>query len=289
MSNPPPQGGWPRPILDSGTPRRTWSCGIPKPAYISLTRVAHSLPDRHPPSRPQPLHPTRESEKFMTPPLTTSSPYQFGRWLGARRHRRLRGSPDHVSSLSRPGTRPGIRPVIRNDLLEGEHLVSVSRCVSAAGIGFLVILCPPGSWAFLTVGLPASSRTPTGFPRFARSSNDRGGCPLYPGDDGAHPDRPRSPARACRITATRPCTPSQPSIHAGLCLTRHQPRVQAISPVRSSPRRWLPDGTGALGLSPELRTPPLRATHVGVGTGQLSTSLKHALRHQPNLQPRGFT
>ena len=29
----------------------------------------------------------------------------------------------------------------------------------------------------------------------------------------------------------------------------------------------LPDGTRALGLSPELRTPPLRATHVGVGTG----------------------
>jgi len=123
MSNPPPQGGWPRPILDSGTPRRTWSCGIPKPAYISLTRVAHSLPDRHPPSRPQPLHPTRESEKFMTPPLTTSSPYQFVRWLGARRHRRLRGSPDHVSSLSRPGTRPGIRPVIHDDQLEALALL----------------------------------------------------------------------------------------------------------------------------------------------------------------------
>jgi hypothetical protein len=32
--------------------------------------------------------------------------------------------------------------------------VAGSRCLSAAGIGFLVILCPPRSWAFLTVGLP---------------------------------------------------------------------------------------------------------------------------------------
>jgi hypothetical protein len=95
----------------------------------------------------------------------------------------------------------------------GDHLVSVSRCVSAAGIRFLVILFPPGNWAFLTVGLPArpmTSRTQTGFPRFARTSNDRGGCPLYPGDDGAHPAWPRSQARACRISAARPCTPPQP-------------------------------------------------------------------------------
>ena len=30
----------------------------------------------------------------------------------------------------------------------------VSCCLSAAGVGFMVILCPLGSWAFLTVGLP---------------------------------------------------------------------------------------------------------------------------------------
>jgi hypothetical protein len=32
--------------------------------------------------------------------------------------------------------------------------VPVSRCLSAAGVGFMAILCPLGSWAFLTVGLP---------------------------------------------------------------------------------------------------------------------------------------
>jgi hypothetical protein len=33
-------------------------------------------------------------------------------------------------------------------------IVPVSRCLSATGIRFLVILCPPGNWAFLAVGLP---------------------------------------------------------------------------------------------------------------------------------------
>lgn len=36
----------------------------------------------------------------------------------------FRGSPDHVSALSRPGTGPGIRPVIRDDFLEGSIIVS---------------------------------------------------------------------------------------------------------------------------------------------------------------------
>ncbi len=45
------------------------------------------------------------------------------RWLRRRCHRRLRVSPDHVSSLSRPGTRPGIRPVIHADQLEALALL----------------------------------------------------------------------------------------------------------------------------------------------------------------------
>ena len=36
----------------------------------------------------------------------------------------LTGSPDRVSTLSRPGTRPGIRPVIRDDRLEEAAIVS---------------------------------------------------------------------------------------------------------------------------------------------------------------------
>src|SRR2546423_4694678 len=38
---------------------------------------------------------------------------------------------------------------------EGPAITSwFSRCLSATCIRFLVILCPPGNWAFLAVGLP---------------------------------------------------------------------------------------------------------------------------------------
>jgi hypothetical protein len=41
-----------------------------------------------------------------------------------------------------------------------------------------------------------------GFPRSARTSCDRGGRPLCPGDNGAHPDRGHFPAGARRFAAT---------------------------------------------------------------------------------------
>ena len=85
--------------------------------------------------------------------------------------------------------------------------VGVSRRLSAAGFRFSAILFPPRSSALLTVGLPATKRhgrTSTGLPRSARTSYDRVGCPLYPGDGGAHPGRRRSPTCACRITTARP-------------------------------------------------------------------------------------
>ena len=83
---------------------------------------------------------------------------------------------------------------------------------------------------------PARGRTQTGFPRFARSSCDRGGCSLYPGDDGAHPDWPRSPARICRFSTARPCTPPQPPSNARLRMTRHQRGFKQFTrPVFPSP------------------------------------------------------
>ncbi len=41
------------------------------------------------------------------------------------------------------------------------------------------------------------------------------------------------------------------------------------SPVRPAPRLWPPDGSGALGLPLELRTPPLPAAHVEGGARSL--------------------
>jgi len=76
MSNPLPLEGWPRSSLDSGTPRRTMVPRHPKPAYISLTRVAHSKPNRHPPSRPHPFARAAKARNHAAP-LTNRSPYQI--------------------------------------------------------------------------------------------------------------------------------------------------------------------------------------------------------------------
>jgi hypothetical protein len=143
-----------------------------------------------------------------------------------------------------------------------------SRCLSAAGVRFLVILRPPGSWALLTVGLPANGRTQTGFPCFTRTSCDRGGCPLYSGDNGAHPDRSRSPASVRRFSTAQSLHPATTIHPCGAPLDEASTKGSNdfTRPIFPSPvaTGW---NSSVLGLNPELRTPPSRATHVGVGTG----------------------
>ncbi len=187
-------------------------------------------------------------------------------------HRQLRGSPDHVSALSSPGTRPGIRPVIswrgrsscrgflspfgRRDWLFGHPVPAkelglprgrltrpdgagprrgfrVSHARAAIGVG---ALSTPGTTVLTLTGVAHR-------PAFAVSQ---------------------------RLS---PCTPPQPSIHAGLRLTKHQPRVQTISPVRSSPRLWLPDETGTLGLEPRASHPALTSHARRGGDRSSSTDL----------------
>jgi hypothetical protein len=138
----------------------------------------------------------------------------------------------------------------------------------APALACWAVLFPPESWAFLTVGLPGrgSARTPTGFPRSACARCDRGGCPLCPGDGGVHTADQVPPAAACRFAAASPAPRSDiPS--PGLTLTRrHQGFAHAHPsglPLTCDPRT----GRGSLGLNPELRTPPLPATHVRAGTG----------------------
>ena len=90
------------------------------------------------------------------------------------------GSPDRVSALSRPGTRSVSGRLSDDGQLEGAgHRVPVSRCVSAAGISFLVILFPPRDWASPYGRLTGArdGRTSTGFPCFARTSCDPGWVP----------------------------------------------------------------------------------------------------------------
>jgi hypothetical protein len=146
----------------------------------------------------------------------------------------------------------------------------------------------------LSSGRPTSpphrpGRTQTGFPRSARTRHDRGGRPLYPGDDGAHPDRPRSPPRVRRFSTARPCTPPRPSIDARLSLTKHQRGFKQIArpdfPSRDTPG-WI---RSASGFPPSSAPRDYSRRTPGRGQGLSSTDPKPALRHQPNLQPRGFT
>ena len=102
-------------------------------------------------------------------------------------------------------------------------------------------------------------RTPTGFPRSARTSHDREGCPLYPGDDGAHPGlRTVLGRRLPHLNG--PSLHPAPTFHLRGFTSRGINEGSRNSPVRSSPRLWPPGwNEQPLGLSPELRTPPTGA------------------------------
>jgi hypothetical protein len=102
----------------------------------------------------------------------------------------LTGSPDRVSTLSRPGMRPeypaGYPPRSTGGADHSSRFPVAFRLPALAsrssdarrGVG------PSLRSAYRT---RERARTPTGLPRSARMSCDRGGCPLYPEDGGAPP------------------------------------------------------------------------------------------------------
>jgi len=86
--------------------------------------------------------------------------------------------------------------------------VPVSCRLSAAGLRFLGILCPPGTSAPLTVGLPAPRTGPWRGCHVPHAWDAAGGGrPLYPGDGGVHTaaNAPRPPPAASQ--RHRPCLP----------------------------------------------------------------------------------
>jgi hypothetical protein len=109
-----------------------------------------------------------------------------------------------------------------------------------------------------------------------------GWVPPVPRGRWCSPGRPISPASACRSSAASPCTPFQHPIN-GVRLTRHQRRFKPFTrPVCPSP--VAPDGAGALGLSPEIRTPPTKSRRRTSGWGQaMSTGPELHARHQSIL------
>ena len=144
---------------------------------------------------------------------------------------------------------------------------TVSCCLSATGVGFLGHPVP-------ATGVRSSSRsthrdtarTRAGFPRSTCVRLGRGGCRLYPGSGGVHATDQVPWVAACRFPAASPCTPAPLSIYPGLTLTRCHQRFTHVHPSGLPLTRRPRMDQGQPRLSPELRTPPLPATHVRAGT-----------------------
>jgi hypothetical protein len=85
-----------------------------------------------------------------------------------------------------------------------------------------------------------------------------------PSRPGAIPDR-RLPPHSGRSLSPRYHEPSR-----GVQVTRHQQGFTVVHPSQPSPRLWSPDGTGTLGLFPELRTRLSRTQQRTSGRGRAS-------------------
>ena len=104
-------------------------------------------------------------------------------------------------------------------------------------------------------------------------------------------DRLDASGRRLPLLNGQPCTPV-PLPPTEAHSDEASSAIHSRSPVRPSPRLWSPDGTGTLGLSLELRTPPSPATHVKVGTGHehtpgtTSSTHRRSLHNQPTHHMR---
>ncbi len=134
---------------------------------------------------------------------------------------------------------PGIRPVIRTDQRRADRPRSLSCRLSAAGIGFLGILYPPGLGPSLPPAYRHTAsawRTPTGFPCSARMRHDWGWVPSLPRGRWCPHGRARSLAAICRLPTARPLWSSRRSTPSrDVWLTRHQRGFTGIHPMPSLP------------------------------------------------------
>jgi len=149
----------------------------------------------------------------------------------------------HVSSLAGRAPQSRIQPVMRETTgsrgVPPGFLPPFGRWRSLLGPS-----CPAGD-----LRLPYSRPTKTGsrrpgpqpgFPRSTRVRCDRGGRPLYPGAVVSTRATRNEPPGTRRFATASPTALFRQPIDGASAVTRHQPRVQLPSPVRSSPRPWLP-------------------------------------------------
>jgi hypothetical protein len=117
-----------------------------------------------------------------------------------------------------------------------------------------------------------TGRTPTGLPRSARTSCDRGGPPLDPEDGGALPGLRDVPSRRLPHYSGPSLHPAATFHRAGLCFTRHQRGFKRFArPVFPSP--VAPGWSGSPWAFP-------RASHPAV-TGGARRGWGQAIEHGP--------
>ena len=202
---------------------------LPKSPYLALT-ADQATQSQSTVSRPV-------SGGRPSGPFTISAPnLSFGSSCFGKPF--VKGSPAQVGALSRPGTRPGIRPVLRNHHRRADRPRSLSRRLSAAGIGLLGILYPPGTWAFVTSGLPpplTGVADPDGVSMFHTHETRLGlGALFTPGTMVS--TRPRS-ILGRHLPPSNGPAPIIPALNPSrdVWLTRHQRGFTGIHPMPSLP------------------------------------------------------
>ena len=183
-------------------------------------------------------------------------------------HRCIKGSLGPRRLPFGPGTEPvsHVRPVIRNGRWKERPAVSLSCRLSATGIRFLDHPVPPGSWAFLTVGLPDRRPDPEGGFHVPHGRDPTGeGALCTPGPRCSH-DRLLVTGRRCRISAASPALGATSHPRGFRCRGINESSLAFTRPAFPLP--VAPGWSGRPWAFPlMLRTPPLPAKHVKVGTG----------------------
>jgi hypothetical protein len=170
--------------------------------------------------------------------------------------------------MQRPGGRAG-------------HDALVSRRLSAAGIRFMGILSRPGIPPLLRSAYRAArgGADPSGVSMFRTRETRPGPGALYtPGTTVPARTRVHPMSAVCRLATAGPCHPGS-TTRPGMSRSRGISKGSlAFAHPGHSPRRWPPDGTGALRLSPGLHTRLSRTQPRMPGQGQ-------AFRHWPGITP----
>ena len=173
---------------------------------------------------------------------------------------------------------PGIRPVIRDTTWRGRGSSRFPGAFRQSGVGFLGHPVPAEEFS-----LPHSRPTEdphgisdlVGVSTFHLREMRPGWAPPLPRGGGAHPAGPYSPAVTCRFSAASPA-PQRIFPSPGFDITRHLRGFTHVRPFGLPLTCNLRMERKPSDLNPELRTPPLPATHVRAGTSNRALARDYA-------------